>query len=147
MVRRMLVGGGVGERPGIFALLVAFMWVFGQSAGEGLVRLAIPLGAGIAMGLGGLGPGVGAGSAGARACEGIGRQPRLSGVLTRTMLIGQAISQSTAVYSLVIALLLIFVAGEKTGGRPKAQRHEGKIWGWWGWKVLFGKGGRVCGRG
>ncbi|MCK5327405.1 MAG: ATP synthase F0 subunit C [Candidatus Latescibacteria bacterium] len=112
IVRTMLVAQAVAETPGIFALLVAFMLVFGETAGEGLVRLAIPLGAGIAMGLGGLGPGVGAGIAGAKACEGIGRQPHLSGLLTRTMLIGQAISQSTAVYSLVIALLLIFVIGQ-----------------------------------
>ncbi|MCK5119542.1 MAG: ATP synthase F0 subunit C, partial [Candidatus Latescibacteria bacterium] len=42
IVRTMLVAQAVSETPGIFALLVAFMLVFGETAGEGLVRLAIP---------------------------------------------------------------------------------------------------------
>jgi len=111
IVRTMLVAQAVAETSGIFGLLVAFVLVFGSVTGPPLLQFAVALGAGIAMGMGGIGPGVGAGIAGASACEGIGRQPRLSGLLTRTMLIGQAVSQSTAVYSLVIALLLIFVVG------------------------------------
>ena len=39
----------------------------------------------------------------------IGRKPEEAGLLTRTMLVGQAVSESTGIYSLVIALLLLFV--------------------------------------
>jgi F-type H+-transporting ATPase subunit c len=46
---------------------------------------------------------------GAKACEAIGRNPKEAGLLTRTMLVGQAVSESTGIYSLVIALLLLFV--------------------------------------
>ena len=61
------------------------------------------------MGIGSIGPGVGEGFVGGKACEGIARQPEAAGLLTRTMLIADAVAESTGIYSLVIALLLIFV--------------------------------------
>lgn len=78
-------------------------------SGEDFVRGLAMLGAGIAMGLGAIGPGVGEGFAAGKACEAIGRKPEEAGLLTRTMLVGQAVSESTGIYSLVIALLLLFV--------------------------------------
>ncbi len=80
-----------------------------EIGGVDLVRAAALLGAGISMGFGAIGPGVGEGLAAAKACEAIGRNPREAGLLTRTMLVGQAVSESTGIYSLVVALLLIFV--------------------------------------
>ena len=67
------------------------------------------IGAGICMGFGAIGPGVGEGFAAGKACEAIGRAPEHAGLLTRTMLIGQAVSESTGIYSLVVALLMLFV--------------------------------------
>ncbi|MCO4782482.1 MAG: ATP synthase F0 subunit C [Candidatus Cloacimonetes bacterium] len=67
------------------------------------------LGAGICMGLGAIGPGIGEGFVAGKACEGISHQPEQANLLTRTMLIGQAVSESTGIYSLVISLLLMFV--------------------------------------
>jgi len=67
------------------------------------------IGAGICMGFGAIGPGVGEGFAAGKACEAIGRSPENAGLLTRTMLIGQAVSESTGIYSLVVALLILFV--------------------------------------
>jgi F-type H+-transporting ATPase subunit c len=75
---------------------------------EAIVRSAALLGAGIAMGFGAIGPGIGEGFAAGKACEGAAMRPEESALLTRTMLIGQAVSESTGIYSLVIALLLIF---------------------------------------
>ena len=77
--------------------------------GRVIIRAAALLGAGICMGAGAIGPGIGEGIVGGRACEGIARQPELQGVLTRTMLIADAIAETTGIYALVIALLLIFV--------------------------------------
>ena len=77
--------------------------------GADLIRGAALLGAGLAMGLGAIGPGVGEGFAAGKACEAIGRRPEEAGLLTRTMLVGQAVSESTGIYSLVVALLLMFV--------------------------------------
>jgi F-type H+-transporting ATPase subunit c len=74
-----------------------------------LIRIAALLGAGLCMGLGAIGPGIGEGVVGGKACEAIARQPQLQGVLTRTMLLADAIAETTGIYSLIIALLLIFV--------------------------------------
>lgn len=80
-----------------------------EITGPDLIRAAALLGAGIAMGFGAIGPGIGEGFAAGKACEGIARAPEHANLLTRTMLVGQAVSESTGIYSLVVALLLIFV--------------------------------------
>ena len=67
------------------------------------------LGAGCAM-IAGIGPGIGEGNAVAKACEAIGRQPECKGDVTSTMLMGCAIAETTGLYALVIAILLLFVA-------------------------------------
>ena len=61
------------------------------------------------MGLGAIGPGVGEGIVGGKACEAIARNPETSPVIVRTMLVGQAVAESTGIYALVVSLLLIFV--------------------------------------
>jgi len=80
-----------------------------EMSGAEIIRATAMLGAGLAMGLGAIGPGVGEGFAAGKACEGVAREPENAGLITRTMLVGQAVSESTGIYSLVIALLLIFV--------------------------------------
>ncbi len=77
--------------------------------GAEIVKAAAFIGAGISMGLGAIGPGVGEGMVAAKACEAIGKNPKEAGLLTRTMLVGQAVSQSTAIYAMVVSLVLIFV--------------------------------------
>ncbi len=78
---------------------------------ETLISASSLIGAGICMGFGAIGPGVGQGYAAGKACEAIGRNPQEAGLLTRTMLIGQAVAESTGIYSLVIALVMLFVIG------------------------------------
>ena len=80
-----------------------------EISGADIVRAAALLGAGLSMGIGAIGPGVGEGFAAGKACEAIGRNPQEANLITRTMLVGQAVSESTGIYSLVVALLLIFV--------------------------------------
>ena len=74
-----------------------------------LIFAACALGAGTAM-IAGIGPGIGEGYAVGKACEAIGRQPECKGSVTTTMLMGCAIAETTGLYALVIAILLIFVA-------------------------------------
>lgn len=80
-------------------------------SGKDLIKAGALMGAGICMGFGAIGPGIGEGFAAGKACEAIGRAPEEAGLLTRTMLIGQAVSESTGIYSLVVALLMLFVVG------------------------------------
>ena len=76
----------------------------------GIILGCCVLGAGICMGIGAIGPGIGEGSAVAKACEAIGRQPESKSAVTSTMIMGCAIAETTGIYSLVVAILLIFVA-------------------------------------
>ncbi len=75
----------------------------------GIILGCCALGAGIAM-IAGIGPGIGEGNAVAKACEAIGRQPEAKGSVTSTMIMGCAIAETTGLYALVVAILLIFVA-------------------------------------
>ena len=75
----------------------------------GIILGCCALGAGMAM-IAGIGPGIGEGNAVAKACEAIGRQPECKGDVTTTMLMGCAIAETTGLYALVIAILLIFLA-------------------------------------
>ncbi|MBQ3075300.1 MAG: ATP synthase F0 subunit C [Clostridia bacterium] len=76
----------------------------------GIILGCCALGAGLCMGIGALGPGIGEGNAVSKACEAIGRQPESKGAVTSTMIMGCAIAETTGIYSLVISILLIFVA-------------------------------------
>ncbi len=105
----MLLGQSVAQTTAIFSLLVSLILIVITFKGDSFIRISAMIGAGIAMGMGAIGPGVGAGMAAGKACEGIGKSPDSAGLLNRTMLLGQAVAQSTGIYSLVIALILIFV--------------------------------------
>lgn len=68
------------------------------------------LGAGLSMGLGAIGPGVGLGILIGKALEGIARQPEVSGDIRTNMFIGIGVTEAVALYAFVVALILIFVA-------------------------------------
>lgn len=77
--------------------------------GAELIRAAALLGAAISMGFGAIGAGIGEGYTGGKAVEAVGKRPDEAGLITRTMIIGQAITETTSIYALVVALILIFV--------------------------------------
>ncbi|MBN2300027.1 MAG: ATP synthase F0 subunit C [Acholeplasmataceae bacterium] len=64
------------------------------------------IGAGIAV-FTGFGTGIGQGIAASKAVEAVGRQPEASGKITTTMIIGQAVAETTGLYGLLIAFILI----------------------------------------
>lgn len=76
--------------------------------GKVLVMCASALGAGLAM-IAGIGPGIGEGYAAGRAAETVGRLPENQGDIIKVMLLGQAVAESTGIYALVIALILLYV--------------------------------------
>jgi F-type H+-transporting ATPase subunit c len=67
------------------------------------------LAAGLAMGLGAIGPGIGLGIAVSKAMEALGRNPEAAGAIFVPYVLGIALAEAIGIYSLVIALLLIFV--------------------------------------
>ena len=75
---------------------------------NGFILGCSAIGAGLAM-IAGLGPGIGEGIAVSKALEAIGRQPECKGEVTSTMLLGCTVAETTGIYSLIIALILLFV--------------------------------------
>lgn len=65
--------------------------------------------AAIAIGLGGLGPGLGIGMLAAKAMEAIGRNPEAAGKVQVPMLIAAGFAEAIAIYALVVALIIKFV--------------------------------------
>jgi F-type H+-transporting ATPase subunit c len=69
------------------------------------------LGAGIAM-VAGIGPAIGQGYAAGKAAEAVGRQPEAQNTILVTTLVTQAVAETTGIYALVIAIMLLnFVSG------------------------------------
>ena len=66
------------------------------------------LAAALAVGLGAVGPALAEGKAVAAAMDAIARQPDAAGVISRTLFVGLAMIETTAIYALVIALLVLF---------------------------------------
>jgi len=77
---------------------------------QAIVEAAKYLAAGICMGIGAIGPALAQGIIGAHALDAMARQPEMANTLLRTMVIADAIAETTGIYSLVVALILLFVA-------------------------------------
>lgn len=67
------------------------------------------LAAGICMGVGSLGSGIGEGIIAGKALEAMGRNPEVQDKLFSNMIVAMAICESTAIYSLVVSLIILFV--------------------------------------
>lgn len=74
----------------------------------GAIGMASVLAAGIGVAIGGIGPGLGEGRALAQALQAIAQQPDEANTITRTLFVGLAMVESTAIYAFVVALILIF---------------------------------------
>jgi ATP synthase F0 subunit c len=109
LFKSMLVGQAVAESASIFALVIAVLLLFIDMPGSSAIKAAALCGAGLSMGFGAVGSGLGSGFPGGQACIGIARQPAVSGRLTTNMLIGSAVCQTPAIFSMVVALMLIFM--------------------------------------
>lgn len=75
---------------------------------QAIIKAACAIGAGLCMGIGAIGPAVGEGNAVGKALEGMARQPETAGTLRTNMIIGCAITETTGIYSLLIAFLILF---------------------------------------
>lgn len=125
--KNMLVGQAVAESASIFALVIAILLLFLDTGASNMLKAAALFGAGLSMGFGAVGSGVGSGFPGGQACKGISRQPGIASRLTTNMLIGSAVCQTPAIFSMVVALMLIFM---NFGGAPLAPT----------WAALIGAG-------
>ena len=72
-----------------------------------IIKAASAIGAGLAV-IAGIGPGVGQGIAAGYGASAVGRNPGARGEIMSTMVLGQAVAETTGLYGLVIALLLLY---------------------------------------
>ncbi|MBW2638340.1 MAG: ATP synthase F0 subunit C [Deltaproteobacteria bacterium] len=80
----------------------------GDMSAKALVIACSVLAAGIVMGIGAFGPGLGMGQATSGAANAVGRNPDAQGKIMLTMLVGMAMTESIAIYALVIALSILY---------------------------------------
>ncbi len=76
--------------------------------GQDLILACSAIGAGLAV-IAGIGPGVGQGIAAGYGASAVGRNPGARGEIMSTMLLGQAVAETTGLYGLVVAMILLFV--------------------------------------
>lgn len=106
----------------VMILTLAMLWVFAPLAfAEEAAAAPAPatsskifyyalaaLGCGFAIGLAALGTGIGQGIGLSKACEGVARNPGVSGKITVTLILGLAMIESLAIYALVVVLIILF---------------------------------------
>jgi F-type H+-transporting ATPase subunit c len=73
-----------------------------------IIASASVVAAGLAIGLGAIGPGICQGTAAGQAVEGIARQPEAEGKIRATLLLSLAFMEALTIYGLVVALILLF---------------------------------------
>lgn len=73
-----------------------------------LIGVASVISAGLTIGIGAIGPALGEGRAVAQALMALAQQPDESGTITRTLFVGLAMIESTAIYAFVVSMILIF---------------------------------------
>lgn len=78
-----------------------------QIDGRALILACSAIGAGLAM-IAGIGPGIGQGFAAGKGAEAVGRQPGAQADIIRTMLLGAAVAETTGIYGLIVAIILLF---------------------------------------
>lgn len=78
-----------------------------MTGGE-LVAVASIVMAGLTMAIGSIGPALAEGRAVAQALASIAQQPDEANTITRTLFVGLAMVESTAIYCFVVAMLLLF---------------------------------------
>ena len=78
-----------------------------KALGDGIGKAGAGIGAGLAV-FTGVGTGIGQGYAAAKAVEAVGRQPEAVGAIRSTMILGQAVAETTGIYGTIVAIILIF---------------------------------------
>ena len=105
----MIIGQAVGQSPSVFATVLALMLIFLPTPGTGLWAVfGICLGAGLAMGASALGSGYGSGTVAGGAVSGVSRWPKMQGPTVRTMLIAQAVTETPAIFGVLVAFIMLF---------------------------------------
>jgi F-type H+-transporting ATPase subunit c len=78
---------------------------------DSYAKAAVYIGAALAMGLGSVGPALGQGLIGMKACESMGKHPESAGNIRVTMMMALSLVETSAIYCFIISLILLFRFG------------------------------------
>ncbi|MCC5909655.1 MAG: ATP synthase F0 subunit C [Clostridiaceae bacterium] len=87
-------------------IMMALEWLM-EFEPAALIAAASAIGAGFAM-IAGIGAGIGQGYAAGKGTEAVGKRQSQQSAIVRTMLLGSAVAETTGIYALIIALVLLF---------------------------------------
>lgn len=76
---------------------------------EGFILGLSAIGGALAIALAAIGIGIAQGNIAAKAVEGVARQPEAQGDILKTMIVGQAITETTGIFAFIISIVLVFV--------------------------------------
>ncbi|MBN2711545.1 MAG: ATP synthase F0 subunit C [Planctomycetes bacterium] len=115
LFRSMLINQAFGSNASIFALVIGILlWLKGGSkldAPDSLAQAAAYLSAGLSIGIGALGSGIGSGLVAQDSLEAIARCPKAESRVSLMMFIAQAWCQTPCVFAFVVSILLMYVVG------------------------------------
>lgn len=100
-----LVNGAIIETPTIFALLVS-MLILGTGDLNTVKAIAV-ISAAFCIGIGTFGPGLSSGRIASSACEQIAKKPESYSLISKTSIFAQSITETAAIYALLVSLLLV----------------------------------------
>ena len=106
ITRRLLIAGVLGGLIFLAATGVAGAQAADNESTESAFKF---LAAGLAMGLGAIGPGIGIGLLGGSAMEALGRNPEAAATIQTNMILAIAFAEAIGIYALVVAILIGFV--------------------------------------
>ncbi|MCC8181096.1 MAG: ATP synthase F0 subunit C [Planctomycetes bacterium] len=131
LFRNMLIGQAITETPAIFSLVVSFLLFFAADraleAPFSPAQAAMFLAAGICIGVGAIGSGIGSGLVAREALEGMSRNPSSQGQVLMLMLVGQAWAQTGGIFALVVSLFLMNSGGFASLSAPTDMHIFGLI--------------------
>ena len=93
----------------IIALLLPVLPFLQESGALNNPDVGKALGAGLAMGIGGLGPAIAIGMLVGKAMEALGRNPEARAAIQTNMILGVAFAEAIGIYALLSALIIAFV--------------------------------------
>lgn len=78
---------------------------------DSYAKAAVYIGAALAMGMGSVGPAIGQGLVGMKACESIGKHPESAGNIRYIMIMALSLIETSAIYCFIVALILMVKFG------------------------------------
>ena len=116
LLGNMLIGQALSQSVTIYALLISLMLLYstplqpeGLGTGEIVLKSVALLASGICIGFGSIGSGLGIGELAGKSNMAIAKIGKGEMGVMRVMFIGSAVTQSTAIYALIVSFLLMFV--------------------------------------